>query len=138
MCRDYKANTVIALFYGAILTGATNAAGLAEAFKEVNDEVRASIVKELIKSRAYDMEYTQRRAKDKTATEKDDANATDKDRAQRGLDRLKDVMGEEEYDRPSRTTQCNMEIASQKTETGKPTPRRTVVMITEPIMQICK
>jgi hypothetical protein len=119
---------------------AVRAAGIAEAFKDLDSEVRASIVKELIKSRSYDVEYTHRRPKDKTSSEKEDSNATDKDRAQKGLDRLKEAMGDSDdaYDRPSRTTQCNMEVASQKHEPGKPTPRRTVVLITEPIMQICK
>jgi hypothetical protein len=141
MNRQCSLNLFTALFIGAIVAGAgssASAAGLAEAFKEVNDEVRASIVKELIKSRAYDMEYTQRRPKEKGTSEKDDANLSDRERAQRGLDRLKDVMGEEEYDRPSRVTSCTMEIASQEKETGKPSPRRTVVTITKPIVQICK
>jgi hypothetical protein len=114
-----------------------NAASLAEAFKDINAEVRASIVKELIKSRAYDLEHTQRRPGGKT-DEKEDANTSDKDGAQKALDKLKETIGDGEYDRPSRTTQCNMEVASQKSEPGKPTPRRTVVLITEPILQICK
>jgi hypothetical protein len=141
MNRQLPSNLAIALFFGAIVAGvfsSANAAGLAEAFKEVNDEVRASIVKELIKSRAYDMEYTQRRPKEKPTSDKDDSKLTDRERAQRGLDRLQDAMGDEEYDRPSRVTSCTMEIAAQEKEAGKPAPRRTVVTITKPIVQICK
>jgi hypothetical protein len=138
-CKCIKKSLTAAVLACACMSG-VKAGGLAEAFKDVEPETRASIVKQLIQSRSYDGEYTQRRPKDKGSNEKEDPNMSDKDRAQQGLDRLRDVMGDgdESYDRPSRVAGCNMEVATQKREPGKPTPRRTVVLITEPIMQICK
>jgi hypothetical protein len=123
--------------------GVAHAASLAEAFKEIDAEVRASIVKELIKSRSYDVEHTHKRPSDKSNS-KTDANSKDSKDDKDGaaaLAKLKEVMDDDDndaYNRPSRTTSCNMEVANQTKETGKPTPRRTTVIITEPIMQICK
>jgi hypothetical protein len=139
------------------------AAGLAEAFKDLDAEVRASIVKELIRSRAYDLEHTQKRPKNKASSGVDEKiktpNAQDsadqvgagmnsatggltsvrpRDGGDANLDRLKDSFEDDDYERPVRDKVCSMEIASQKKEPGKPTPRRQTIVITDPIIQICK
>jgi hypothetical protein len=140
-----------------------DAAGLAEAFKDLDAEVRASIVKELIRSRAYDLEYTQKRPKSKGSSSGDEkiktpnaqdtadqvnsamgsatgglTNVRPRDGGDSNLDRLKDSLEDDDYERPVRDKVCSMEVAPQKRETGKPTPRRQTIVITDPIIQICK
>lgn len=140
----------------ALASGAGAAASLAEAFKDINPEVRASIVKELIKSRSYDLEHTQKRPSEKGSNSGDGkagapdatgavnsatgglANARPRDGGGSSLERIKDSMDDDEYDRPMREKVCSMEIGTQKTDPGKPAPRRQTYVFTEPIIQICK
>jgi hypothetical protein len=149
----------VALMCCALAWTRADAAGIAEAFKDLDAEIRASVVKEMIRARAYDLEYTQRRPKEKGSKGDDKSKGNDlngamdqlnsasggrtggrsRDGGQSSLDRLEESFNEDDdYDRPVREKVCSMEVASQKKDPGKPAPRRQTIVITDPIIQICK
>ena len=96
----------------------TQAAGLAESFKDLNDEVRASIVKELVKSRMFDTQDPNKKSSGKKGD-----SSTDFDDDAGGKNSPND---------------CNLEIGNAKAEPGRPAPRRVTVVVTGPIIQMCK
>ncbi len=92
-----------------------HANGIAKSIQDMDDESRAVVVRELVKSKSYTYGVTPKNRNPKSAVE------TDEDNVQSG----------------SVKQGCNMEVANTKSEPGRPTARRITVVVTGPIVQVC-
>jgi hypothetical protein len=93
------------------------ATGLAKSLQDMDDESRAAVVRELVKSKSYTY----------GVTPKNKSNQISED----------DNEDEDDADGGKNKKGCHMEVANAKSEPGRPTPRRMVVVVTGPVVQIC-